>query len=104
MSRPNNKKDEEVAGLSRIEIRSLNLADLDIDGLEQRIEMATAVPTEMAWGCDCDGDCPTHCPENCQHCSTFCTCEGVHSCDTYCPADCAVNCPAVCEVNCGVDI
>lgn len=84
------------------EIRSLNLDDLDVVDLEQRIELASAVPTEMAWGCDCDGDCPTF--ESCGHCDANCPCNGTYSCDTYCPSECGTNCPVFCDVNCDVDL
>lgn len=86
------------------EIQSLNLDQLDVEDLEHRLELATALPVELSWGCDCNGDCPTQCTSNCQNCPAFCSCEGTYSCDTYCPVDCPSNCPVACTVNCGVDI
>jgi len=65
--------------LEVFEIESLNVDQLDVEELEQRIELATGVPTEMGWVCDCDGNCTL-----CQHCTTLCTCDGTNTCTTYC--------------------
>lgn len=84
--------------LDVFEIESLNVDQLDVEELEQRIELSTGVPTEMGWTCDCDGNCT-----NCQHCSTLCTCDGTNTCTTYCGADCASNCAYLCTTDCALD-
>jgi hypothetical protein len=39
--------------LNRGEIRSLNAADLDVEELESRLEMAAAVPNDDCWANAC---------------------------------------------------
>ena len=39
------------------EIQSLNIDNLDVQELEQRIELASAMTTEMGIWCDCNGEC-----------------------------------------------
>jgi hypothetical protein len=39
--------------LNRGEIRSLNAADLDVEELESRLEMAAAVPNDDCWAIAC---------------------------------------------------
>lgn len=84
--------------IDALEIESLNVDQLDVEELEQRLELATGVPAEMGWVCDCDGHCT-----NCQDC-TLCTCNGTNDgCPTYCGADCPSNCAYLCSMDCGLD-
>lgn len=60
------------------EIESLNIEDLDLEELENRMELAAANLTDLAWivdPCDCNAYCPV-----------VCTCYG-YTCDTLC-VDC----------------
>ena len=50
----------------RDEIASLNVDDLDVEELEQRLELAVAAPHLLGWGCVgvftcCDGCCAEGC-------------------------------------------
>jgi len=54
------------------EIESLNIDQLDVEELEQRIELSAGVPTEMGWVCSCDNECNGLCTS---YCGTQCTCD-----------------------------
>jgi len=81
------EKKSRVLTLEIPEMQSLNVDGLDVGELERRIELASAVPSELAWTCSSD----------CDDCCLCCLCES--DCPTYC-LDCGGNCSAL---DCGVD-
>ncbi len=64
----------------RPDIVSLNALNLDIQELERRLELATAV-TPDGW-CDCDSQCVSYNPCTTLNCTDYCTCYGT-LCDCY---------------------
>ncbi len=75
------------------EITSLNFADLDVEELERRLELAATTPS----GLDCWSDSCQRC-EHCQQCTCYET--GYCSdCPSYC-SDCATYCSDYCEIDC----
>ncbi|MCG8353052.1 MAG: hypothetical protein MI924_35250 [Chloroflexales bacterium] len=88
--------------LALSEIVSLNLADLDVEELERRLEMATAWVGFDTCGSNCTGDCGTNCcaalscndyaccDQNCcpsYGCEPYfcCGCYENHPCDSFNP-------------------
>jgi len=94
------KRDGKVK-LDLFEIESLNVDQLDVEELEQRIELSAGVPTEMGWTCSCDSECNSLCTS---YCSTQCTCDGTNTCTTYCGSDCSTLCSYLCSADCGADV
>ena len=76
------EKKTRILTLEIREIESLNVDGLDVEELERRIELASAVPTELAWTCSSD------CPDDC----LCCLC--VSDCPSYC-LDCGGDCSAL---------
>lgn len=70
------KKDEKDGAIAPDEIESLNVDDLDIEELERRIELASAMPMlPDGWicGADCGSACGANCGSNCVGlCSALC--------------------------------
>jgi hypothetical protein len=70
----------------RPEVVSFNLADLDVSGLDMRLELTTIVPQIPV--------CPANtCPHNC---ATHCGCNGLCQCHSHNTCNCNVN---ACGVN-----
>lgn len=45
-------------------MKTLALAELDIEELERRLELSTALPAAINWGCDkCGVDCQSVCEQ-----------------------------------------
>lgn len=79
-----------------VEMESLNLDDLDIEELEHRVELASALPgLDCYINCNCDGS-------NCDCNGTDCSCNAQCGTDV-CAADCGNNCIGNCTNNCVAD-
>ena len=73
------------------EIVSLNLEDLDVQELEQRLELAIGMPITDAWVCN-------------KNCDVKCDCHGYDPCGTdICGAECTSLCGAQCYTLCVAD-
>jgi hypothetical protein len=59
------------------EIESFNLADLDVSGLDVRLELTSIVPHYIV---GCVDNCHTNCTGNC---TVDCTSNGVCNCNHY---------------------
>ena len=69
------------------EIKSLNFADLDVEELEHRLELAATIGEPLGVWCDCNTD--------------VCTCRGTYTCNNYsCPTNCACNGYEPCIADC----
>lgn len=84
------EKKSRILTLEIPEVESLNVDGLDVEELERRIELASAVPTELAWTCssDCGDDCAcclceTYCPTHCVDCVDCMDC-GAHCASLSC--------------------
>jgi hypothetical protein len=62
------------------EIESLNLADLNVSGLDPRMELSTIIPQLIVCV---------------QLCSYNCTCHGVDGCNVFCDRLTGCNCDAL---------
>jgi hypothetical protein len=85
------EKQETRLMLEAFEIECLNIENLDVEELEQRLELTSGAVTPMGWICDCDHyTCPSFCGCNGYTCTTF-TCD--YDCSYDCSGDCSADVP-----------